>query len=228
MTAGRESTRQRIINVAARLLGESGPAAVTTRAVAQAAALQPPAIYRLFEDKDALLDAVAEHVFAAYVAGKQQALQHDDPIAELRAGWETNIGFALANPGVYSLLTDVSRGARSPAFRAGTQVLRDKVHRIAEAGRLRVSERRAVEMIQAAGTGAILTLLATAPAERDTSLTDAVYDAVVRAILTDAPVLDPADTTAAVVAFRTVVPRLGALTEAERTLLNQWLDRAAG
>ncbi|WP_306210983.1 TetR/AcrR family transcriptional regulator, partial [Actinoplanes sp. RD1] len=203
-------------------------AAVTTRAVAQAAALQPPAIYRLFEDKDALLDAVAEHVFATYVAGKQQAPRADDPVADLRAGWETNIGFALANPGVYGLLTDVSRGSRSPAFQAGTQVLRDKIHRIAAAGRLRVSERRAVEMIQAAGTGAILILLATAPEERDSRLTDAVYDAVTRAILTDEPALDPAGPTAAVVAFRTVVPQLGTLTEAERALLLQWLDRAAG
>ncbi|WP_371667316.1 hypothetical protein OG985_06710 [Streptomyces sp. NBC_00289] len=31
---------------------------------------------------------------------------------------------------------------------------------------------------------------------------------------------------AAAVAFRTVVPRLPTLTDAERTLLSEWLDRA--
>jgi AcrR family transcriptional regulator len=44
------------------LLRDKGATAVTTRAAAQAAGLQAPTIYRFFEDKDALLDAVAELV----------------------------------------------------------------------------------------------------------------------------------------------------------------------
>ena len=38
------------------------------------------------------------------------------------------------------------------------------MHRVAAAGRLRVSERRAAELIRAAGTGAVLTLLSMPPA----------------------------------------------------------------
>ena len=53
------------MEVAARLLREQGAAAVTTRAVAMAAGVQAPTIYRLFGDKDGLLDAVAEYVLAA-------------------------------------------------------------------------------------------------------------------------------------------------------------------
>jgi AcrR family transcriptional regulator len=49
---------------------------VTTRSVALAAGVQPPTIYRLFGDKDGLLDAVAEHGFAHYAANKRPA----DPI----------------------------------------------------------------------------------------------------------------------------------------------------
>ena len=66
--------RSRIVDAAARLLREHGPAAVTTRGVAEAAGVQAPTIYRLFGDKDGLLEAVAEHVMAGYVAVLRQIL----------------------------------------------------------------------------------------------------------------------------------------------------------
>jgi len=217
---GRQQTRERIVEVAARLLGEQGAAAVTTRAVAQAAGMQAPTIYRFFEDKDALLDAVAEHVLAAYVAGKAPAEDDADPVAALRAGWEAHVGFGLANPAVFALVTDPRRGARSPAAVTGLEVLRARVRRVAAAGRLRVTERRAVELLHAAGTGAVLTLLATPPHERDPGLADAMYDAVAAAILTDAPAQDPG------VSLRAVAPTLPGLSRAERALLAEWLERA--
>ena len=71
-----------------------------------AAGVQAPTIYRLFGDKDGLLDALAEHVFSAYVAGKAPSATTDDPVADLRAGWDTHIGFGLANPELFALLTD--------------------------------------------------------------------------------------------------------------------------
>jgi AcrR family transcriptional regulator len=225
-STGRQQTRERVVEVAARLLGEHGAAAVTTRAVAQAAGMQAPTIYRFFEDKDALLDAVAEHVLATYVAEKALVEDGADPVAALRAGWEAHVGFGLANPAVFGLLTDPGRGARSSAALAGLDVLRARVHRVAAAGRLRVSERRAVELIHAAGTGAVLTLLATPPHERDPELADAMYDAVTRSILTDEPAPSLDGPTAAAVAFRAIAPTLPGLSAAERALLAEWLDRA--
>jgi AcrR family transcriptional regulator len=220
--------RANLVEVGARLLREHGPEAVTTRAVAQAAGMQAPIIYRLFGDKDGLLDAVAEHVFATYVAGKTMADESGDPIADLRAGWDTHIGFGLANAALFGLLTDPSRGTRSPAAAAGMEVLRARVRRVAAIGRLRVTERRAVELIHAAGTGAVLTLLTMPPQSRDLDLSDAMYDTVLRAILTDAPALAGDGTTAAAVAFRTIVPNLPNLTDIERALMAEWLDRATG
>jgi AcrR family transcriptional regulator len=214
------------VQCAAQLLREQGASAVTTRAVAQAAGMQAPTIYRFFQDKDALLDAVAEHVFATYAAGKTLVQDSGDPIADLRAGWDTHIGFGLANAALFDLLTDPSRGARSPAAAAGLEVLRARVHRVAAIGRLRVPERRAVELIHAAGTGTVLTLLSTPPAHRDPDLADAMYEAVMRSILTDVPTLPADSATAAAVAFRAVAPKLTMLTDAERALLSQWLDRA--
>ncbi len=224
--ASRDETRANLVEVAARLLREQGPAAVTTRAVAQAAGVQAPAIYRLFGDKDGLLDAVAEHVFAAYVAGKALAQESGDPVADLRAGWDMHVGFGLAHAALFGLLTDPGRSTRSPAAAAGLEVLRARVRRVAATGRLRVAERRAVELIHAAGAGAGLTLLSMPPQDRDPGLADAMYDAVMQSILTDAPALAGDSTTAAAVAFRTAVPELPGLTGAERALLSEWLDRA--
>ncbi|MFC8080490.1 TetR/AcrR family transcriptional regulator [Streptomyces sp. NPDC057307] len=224
--AGRSETRANLVEVAARLLREQGPNAVTTRGVAQAAGVQAPTIYRLFGDKDGLLDAVAEHVFALHVAGKTLVEESDDPLADLRAGWDAHVGFGLANAALFGLLMDPGRATRSPAEAAGLEVLRARVRRVAATGRLRVSESRAVALIHAAGTGAVLTLLAAPPEERDLGLADAMYDTVTRSILTDVSVPAEDDVTAAAVAFRTVVPRLPTLTAIERALLAEWLDRA--
>lgn len=150
------------------------------------------------------------------------------PIADLRAGWDTHIGFGLANPAVFALLADPSRRTHSPATTAGLDVLRARVHRVAAAGRLRVPERRAVELIHAAGTGAVVTLLSMPPQDRDPGLADAMYDAVARSILTELPAVAENSTAAATVAFRAVVPDLPTLTAAERSLLSEWLDRPTG
>ncbi|MER7794305.1 TetR/AcrR family transcriptional regulator [Streptomyces sp. NPDC097640] len=223
----RSGTRANLVEVAAQLLREHGPSGVTTRAVAQAAGVQAPAIYRLFGDKDGLLDAVAEHVLATYVAGKRP--EHPgDPVADLRAGWDTHIGFGLANPAVFGLLADPGRDTRSPAAAVGLDVLRARVHRVAAIGRLRVPERRAVELIHAAGTGAVLTLLAMDPQDRDPGLADAMYDAVARSILTELPAVAEDSAAAATIAFRAVVPDLPMLTATERSLLSEWLDRPTG
>lgn len=227
MTDGdsRSRTRASIVESAARLLHEQGADAVTTRAVAQAAGMQAPTIYRFFEDKDALLDAVAEHVLATYVNGKT-VTDTDDPVADLRSGWDAHIDFGLANAALFGLLVNPARGG-SPAAESGLAVLSARVRRVAAAGRLRIPERRAVDLIHAAGTGTILALLATPPQHRDPALSATMYDTVARTVLTDAPTLPAADATAAAVAFRAVAPQLPGLSDAERTLLNEWLDRAA-
>jgi AcrR family transcriptional regulator len=94
--SSRAGTRSRIVDVAARLLREEGPAAVTTRGVAEGAGVQAPVIYRLFGDKDGLLEAVAEHVMTACASVKAEDVTaapaaDADPLDDLRAGWEMQI-----------------------------------------------------------------------------------------------------------------------------------------
>jgi AcrR family transcriptional regulator len=230
-TSSRSDTRSRIIEVAARLLHEQGPSAVTTRGVAEAAGVQAPAIYRLFGDKDGLLDAVAEHAMATYVSTKAAIVEAAsaadvDPLDDLRAGWEMQIDFGLTNPTLSVLLSDPGRGLRSPAAQSGKRVLELRVHRVALTGRLRVSEQRAVDLIHAAGTGAVLTLLSTPPEQRDPRLADDLFDAVLRRIVTDTPQLPENGPAASAVAVRAIAPQLTMLSDAERLLLGEWLDRA--
>jgi len=222
--------RSRIIEVAACLLQEQGAAAVTTRGVARGAGVQAPTIYRLFGDKDGLLEAVAEYVMATFVSAKAAIVEAAsaggvDPLVDLHDGWQTQIEFGVANPDLFRLLSDPSRVAQSPAAQSGRRVLESRVHRVAEAGRLRVSEQRAVGLIHAAGVGAIQAILATPPEQRDPGLAEDLYDAVLRQIVTDAPEPAGGRTVATAVALRAVTSRLHMLSESEQRLLKEWLDR---
>ncbi|WP_086661872.1 TetR/AcrR family transcriptional regulator [Lentzea kentuckyensis] len=221
-------TRSGIITAAARLLRTGGARAVTTRAVAQEAGVPPPTIFRLFGDKDGLLEAVAEHVLADYVATKaaRAADENGDPVEDLRDAWRAHLAFNLANPDVFLLLVEPGRVRRSSAATAGAEVLRARVARVAAAGLLKVSETRAVDMIHATGTGAVLALLNQPEERRDPDLGDALLDAVLGEILTIATARLDSEPIAVAVAFRAALPRLPALSDAERTLLSEWLNRA--
>lgn len=218
-------TRTRIVRAAATLLREGGREAVTTRAVALSAGVQAPTIYRLFGDKDGLLDAVAEHLLRVYVSDKAALAPDPDPVQDLRDGWNMQTAFNLTHPDVFAMmLAEPTQPRQSPAAAAGTQILRDKIRRVAQAGRLKVSEARAESLIRAAGYGAVLVMLGQPEDARDAGLAEAAQEAVFAAILTDAPA-DGATTPAAAVALRASLAHLAVLSASERSLLGEWLDR---
>ncbi|MFJ8312822.1 MULTISPECIES: TetR/AcrR family transcriptional regulator [unclassified Streptomyces] len=226
LQSSRDAVRSRLVEVAAHLLATEGPDAVTTRSVALAAGVQAPTIYRLFGDKNGLLDAVAEHGFATYLARKPPVDADDDPVQGLRAGWELHVGFGLANPALFRLMHTVmpSPGQQSAA-ESGAQVLRQRVRRVARAGRLRVPEHRAVELIRAAGTGVVFTLIDQPEDGRDESLADLAWEAVCATVLTDTHPAAPAGPVAAAVTLRAALPDLATFTPHESALLGDWLDR---
>ncbi|WP_422391923.1 TetR/AcrR family transcriptional regulator [Arthrobacter sp. N1] len=226
MDAPRAELRAHIIEGAARLLREGGAAAVTTRRVADAAGVQAPTIYRLFGDKDGLLDAIAEHVMAVHVAGKAaHADGHQDPVEALRSGWRMQMDFGLSNPELIRLMN--ARPGTSPAIETGIEVLQGRIHALATAGLLQVSERRALEMIHAAGTGAVQALLETPPERRDPGLADALFEAVLNQITRPRRAVDETGSnTSITVNFATLVPQLPGLSAAERSLMVEWLNRS--
>lgn len=229
-TTAADRARDAIIGSAAQLLRERGTAGLTTRGVAQAAGVQAPTIYRLFGDKDGLIEAVAEHVMATYVAAKtadaSAPTTADDPVAALRAGWRMHVDFGLANPQLYELLNAPGRRERSPATAAGIEVLRARVRHLAAAGLLRVGEERAVMMIHAAGSGAVLALLHAPADERDLGLADALFEAVASQILVAPEARADSSVAASVITLKAVLPDLAALTAAEKALMAEWLTRA--
>jgi len=224
--AVRDSTRARIVRTAADLLTHGGREAVTTRAVAAAAGVQAPTIYRLLGDKVGLLDAVADHGFQAYLTQKGARPAGGDPVDDLRAGWDLHIGFGLANPALYALMYGDPRPGPPPqaAARAMT-MLRALVRRIAEAGRLRIGEEQAVHLVHAMACGTVLTLLAMA--ERDPALSDLARDAALAAVIADAPAVATPGPVGAAVALRAVLTDTDVVTNGERALLGEWLDRIA-
>lgn len=227
--------RERIVRAAAALLAEGGREAASTRAVAAAAGVTTPTIYRLFGDLRGLLDAVAEFGHSAYLGEKMARERAADPVEELRRGWDRHVGFGLANPAIYRLMLEERQpGAESGASREALGILDGLVSRVAEAGRLRVGVERAVRMIHAAGSGVTLALIGTAPADRDSALSAATREAILAAIITDGPDEGAKEADGRgraarrAVALKSVLPEAeGALTPAACALLAEWLDAIA-
>jgi AcrR family transcriptional regulator len=221
------NARIRVLEAASRLIVEGGVAALTTRAVASAASIQAPTLYRLFGEKRGLLNAVAEYGLAAFVARKASAAPHSDPVQDLRDAWDDYVTFGLANPAVFAIMNEIGvPGQASPAALAGIEVLRKRVHRIARAGRLGMPVERAVALIHAAGVGTVATLLGATAVDRDPQLAASAREAVMVAILADIPEeQDSTGITSLAIALRAQLDGTDALTPGERLLLSELLDR---
>jgi hypothetical protein len=154
-----------------------------------------------------------------------------DGAAALRAGWNLIISFGVDNPALYSLMYSNPRGRGSTAAAAGAGLLRDRIGAIAAAGRLRVSEQLAADLLQAAGRGTLLVLL-DAPAAAHAPLSAVMFDAVTARILTpagpDGPAGPGASPVPAANALRAALGGLTALSPGERHVLGEWLDRIIG
>ena len=233
MTASKAvDTRDRILRAAAGLLAKGGREAVSTRAVAAAAGVQAPTIYRQFGDMRGLLDEVASHGFSAYLREKTMRERAEDPVEDLRRGWDLHVGFGLANPSFYALMYgDPKPGTEPTAAKEAAEILRGLVRRVAEAGRLRVGVERAARMIHAASSGVVLSLIATEEEDRDPALSEATREAMLAAVTTDEPGKEATEAdgrsraVSRAVALKAVLPETTELTPGERALLTEWLDR---
>ncbi|WP_406089135.1 TetR/AcrR family transcriptional regulator [Streptomyces sp. NBC_01013] len=223
----REQPRQRVIEAAADLLAREGRDAVTTRAVAVAAGLQPPAIYRLFGDKDGLLEAVAEHGFTQFLAAKHVDPEPRDPLDDLRAGWDLAVEFGLDNPALYSLMYSEPTEPTSAAFQAGMAILKGRVQRLAVGGWLRVDEELAAAIIHATGRGAVLTWLSLPEDRRDPALLTTLRESMVSAVTNQEPAVRSTGPAGAARALRAALPDQTTLSASEQQLLREWLDRLA-
>ncbi|MHA6627681.1 TetR/AcrR family transcriptional regulator [Pseudonocardia sichuanensis] len=222
--------RERIVAAALDLLADGGEDAVSTRAVSAAAGVQPPTIYRFFGDKQGLLDAVAARGLQDYLVTKSAVPLSDDPVADLRRGWDLHVELGLARPALYRLMYGRPRAdaGASAAARAAADILAGHIRRIAESGRLRVPEALAADLVHAAGSGTTLALIATPEDRRDPALPVAAREAVIAAITTDRPLGQGSGPVTAAVTLRAALPHVDELSAGEKGLLAEWLDRITG
>jgi AcrR family transcriptional regulator len=228
----RLTTSERVLRAAAELLRTGGVDAVSTRAVAAAANVQPPTIYRQIGDKEDLLDAVAHYVLQDYTRTKRRvATATDDAAQDLRELWDLHVESGLNNPAAYAIAYGEPKPGRAAAAAVETiAILQDAIARLGAQGRLRMSVERATKLVHAGGVGIVLTLASEAPADRDMGLSVIARENALSAILNS----DDSMPTAASVPARAVA--LGEalraadhdlLTKAERALLVEWLGRLA-
>ena len=218
----------RIEGAALHLLESSGVEAVTTRAVAEAAGTQPMAIYRTYGDMDGLLDAVLARGFDAYLVAKRDRPRLEDPVDDLRQGWDLHVGFGLEHPHLYAAMYSSPDPSRVPAAVVTAALILDEmVERVAKAGRLRTGVRLAAGMIQAAGVGVTLSLIATDPEHRDPDLSHRLREAVLTAVTTDPALEAPTRARHAASLAATIDDGPAVLSSAETELLREWLDRLA-
>ncbi|MDX3094926.1 TetR/AcrR family transcriptional regulator [Streptomyces sp. ME01-24h] len=227
--------RHKIVRAAADLLEEDGIDAMSTRAVAARAGVPPPTIFRVFGDKDGLLEAVGEYGFKTYLRAKSRLPRSDDPVRDLRDAWDLHVRFGLDQPAYYTLVYGLPRpGHLSRAGQEAVTELEGMITRVAAAGRLRMSVERAVTVMHSASMGVIFTMISTPPELRDLGAAELTRDVVIAAMTTtpaaDGPTPDTGrDTAGAAMALRAALARQDAvaLSVAERLLLVDWLNRLA-
>ena len=223
-------TRTKMLEAAEALLDASPDGDISTRAVCEAVGVGAPVLYRLFGDKAGLLSAVVDYGFDRYLAAKRAAEPSDDPVADLRSGWDTHVAFALAHPAVYRLMYSPSFAAVPSAATEALRLLREVLDRCAAAGRLRVDPSVAAQSIMSANVGVALSLVTQPEAYADPDLSTRVRDAVhARLLVTDEPSSTTSDVpaTALQLAAQLRAAPGSSVTSAELALLHEWLGRLA-
>lgn len=135
-----ERTGEALLDVAERLLGDGGDAAVTVRAVADAADTSTRAVYAVFGSKEGLTGALAGRGYAL-LAGWVRALEHtDDPAADLvQAGIHGFRRFALSRPHLFRLTFErvsaqtAAMPTIAPVAIDSYQALVERIQRVQEA-----------------------------------------------------------------------------------------------
>jgi AcrR family transcriptional regulator len=97
-------TRIRILSEARELFLEVGLAGFSMRVLAERVGVSATALYRHFEDRDAILASLLDEAFRAFGGTLMQALAGQTPFERLRLSGKAYFEFALAHPRDYELM----------------------------------------------------------------------------------------------------------------------------
>lgn len=221
-----DETRSRIIVIALDLVMREGRDAISTRAVCAGASVQAPTIYRLFGDKEGLIDAVALEGFRLYWRERVRHSAGADVVDDIRRGWDAHVAFGLAYPHLYSLgYARALPGNSTPAAEAGVRIVSGLVRRVARDGMLQVPEARAVHLLSAGAIGTTLQLLTVPACDRDLMVSTNMRESVLSEIMTDHDHAAPTSLTNAIIQLRSSLGEISALSQHEADLLGEWLAR---
>lgn len=131
------AARAALVDAAAQLLAEDGPAALTARRLAAAAGTSTMAVYTRFGGMDDVRLAVRETGFAALTAELDALEPTADPVADLAATGSTYLAAGIARPHLYRAMV-VDRPVQDDTAGAATfeRFVAD-VRRCLDAGRFR-------------------------------------------------------------------------------------------
>jgi AcrR family transcriptional regulator len=177
--------RDRLLLAAAQLLAESGDRTVTTRAICDLAGVRSPTLYHHFGRKQGLIDAVINHGFTQYLRSAASG-GSEDPVHDIRLGWDRHVQFGLEHPTFYRLLYGQIEPGRPCAITAPAHaMLEDLLAAVASQGRLTVPPADAAAQILAANVGVTLSLITQPRDTVDLGLSERVREAALAGILAD-------------------------------------------
>lgn len=138
-------TRRRLIDTAARLLAEEGPAALSTRRLAREVGTSTMAVYTYFGGLPALVEAVAAEGFARLAEHLTAVIASADSLADLAQLAVAYRDNARENPHLYAVVFGTAslggyRRGEPGAGRETFDVLVDGVRRVHEAGLLETED----------------------------------------------------------------------------------------
>jgi AcrR family transcriptional regulator len=142
--------RTRILTAARELFLAGGAEAMTMRGVAERVGVTATALYRHFENKDALLHAVIGAGFEGFGGYLYRALRGASALERLRLSGQAYLDFALEQPEMYRTLFMTPRPALAceepsgPPLHTTFHFLVDRVRECMQAGALRGDDPEAV------------------------------------------------------------------------------------
>lgn len=98
------STQEEILRVALDIYADEGIRGLSMRRIANEVGVSATAIYRHYEDKDALLTAVVDEGFKLFGDYLRRAMEAQTPSERLKQAGIGYLNFALENPAYYNLL----------------------------------------------------------------------------------------------------------------------------
>nr|EJI96425.1 transcriptional regulator, TetR family [Rhodococcus sp. JVH1] len=224
------NARDRLLNAAAQLLDEAKGKPVSTRAVCDLAGVQAPTLYHHFGSKQGLFDAVVEYGFGQYIRGTNR--RGDDPVDDLRHGWDDHVRYGLDNPSFYVLLYGrIAPGEPCAVTSVAEAKLLELLTEIARQGRLRVTPAVAAGQFVAANVGMTLHLIAQPEGRADLALSRELRDNVIAGLIRPAPAVTSEASREVVENAQALADALDAdagrsgLSAGELLLMREWLDR---